>query len=126
MCIVYPMKGTLIVAVEDATIVDRAIDWHLRQGDMGEADWRAFVAWLEEDPAHAQAFDTVALDMAMLSERADLFSRATHGGSASRGAATDSTSLGVGWRRGSGCGRSQCYADGGTDRVRQCERRLCC
>jgi transmembrane sensor len=73
MCIVYPMKGTLIVAVEDATIVDRAIDWHLRQGDMGEADWRAFVAWLEEDPAHAQAFDTVALDMAMLSERADLF-----------------------------------------------------
>lgn len=73
MSIVYPAKGNRIVAAEDAYIVDRAIDWHLRQRDMSDADWRAFVAWLEEDPAHAQAFDTVALDLTLLAERADLF-----------------------------------------------------
>ena len=61
------------MAVEAANIVDSAIDWHLRQAEMSDADWRAFVAWLEADPAHARAFDMVALDMAMLSERADLF-----------------------------------------------------
>lgn len=61
------------MAFDAANIVDRAIDWHLRQADMSDADWRAFVAWLEADPAHAQAFDTVALDMAMLSENADVF-----------------------------------------------------
>lgn len=73
MSIVYLAKGNRIVGVEDADIVDRAIDWHLRQGDMNDADWRAFVAWLEESPAHAQAFDSVALDMTLLAERADLY-----------------------------------------------------
>lgn len=73
MSIVYPAKGKRIVAAEDAHIVDQAIDWHLRQRDMSDADWRGFVAWLEQDPAHAQAFDAVALDMALLAERADLF-----------------------------------------------------
>ncbi|MEG3176209.1 FecR domain-containing protein [Sphingomonas sp. RB3P16] len=53
--------------------MDRAIDWHLRQADMGDADWHAFVAWLEADPAHARAFDAVALDLALLGERADLY-----------------------------------------------------
>ena len=61
------------MASEAASIVDTAIDWHLRQAEMGDADWRAFVAWLEADPAHADAFDSVALDMAVLSESPDLF-----------------------------------------------------
>uniref|UniRef100_UPI0035CA49D3 FecR family protein n=1 Tax=uncultured Sphingomonas sp. TaxID=158754 RepID=UPI0035CA49D3 len=61
------------MAAEDAYIIDRAIDWHLRQADMSDTDWHAFVTWLEADPAHARVFDTVALDMAVLGERADLF-----------------------------------------------------
>ena len=61
------------MAVEAANIVDRAIDWHLRQAEMSDDDWRAFVTWLEADPAHAQAFDAVALDMTLLAERADLY-----------------------------------------------------
>lgn len=67
------MKGIHTVAADEAHIVDRAIDWHLRQHEMSDADWRAFVAWLEQDAAHARAFDTVALDLAMLAERAELF-----------------------------------------------------
>ncbi len=61
------------MASDAAIIVDSAIDWHLRQREMGDADWRAFVEWLEADPAHARAFDAVALDLALLSDRADLF-----------------------------------------------------
>ncbi|BCI69269.1 fecR family protein [Sphingomonas sp. S17] len=45
----------------DATIIDRAIDWHLRQPEMTPDEWLEFVAWLEADPAHAAAFDTVAM-----------------------------------------------------------------
>ena len=61
------------MAIEAATIVDRAIDWHLRQTEMSDADWRAFVTWLEADPAHAQAFDSIALDMSVLAEHRDLY-----------------------------------------------------
>jgi transmembrane sensor len=42
-------------------IVDQAIAWHLRREDMGDADWRAFVLWLEISPAHASAYDAIAL-----------------------------------------------------------------
>ncbi|MBB3881084.1 FecR domain-containing protein [Sphingomonas pseudosanguinis] len=45
----------------DATIIDTAIDWHLRQAEMTADDWMAFVTWLEADPAHAAAFDRVAM-----------------------------------------------------------------
>lgn len=45
----------------DATIIDTAIDWHLRQSEMTADDWMAFVTWLEADPAHAAAFDRVAM-----------------------------------------------------------------
>ena len=41
-------------------IPDQAIDWHLRQAAMTDADWMAFVDWLEADPAHADAYDAVA------------------------------------------------------------------
>ncbi|WP_353204374.1 FecR domain-containing protein [Sphingomonas sp.] len=54
-------------------LVDRAIDWHLRQATMDNADWHAFVAWLEADPAHAQAFDAVAADLSVLAEHPELY-----------------------------------------------------
>jgi len=41
-------------------IVDQAIAWHLRQETMAPEDWEGFVAWLET-PAHARAYDAVAL-----------------------------------------------------------------
>ena len=61
------------MASEATDIVDRAIDWHLRQAVMDEAEWHAFVLWLEADPAHARAFDAVALDLAAVAEHGELF-----------------------------------------------------
>ena len=46
---------------ERVDIVDQAIAWHLRLADAGDADWAAFVAWLEHDPDHAAAYDRVAM-----------------------------------------------------------------
>lgn len=51
-----------IVAPIDDHVMGRAIDWHVRQATMGEADWAAFVDWLEADPANACAYDRVAAD----------------------------------------------------------------
>ena len=53
--------------------MDTAIDWHLRQRDMNDAAWRSFVAWLEEDPANAAAYDAVALDMSLIAEHSEIF-----------------------------------------------------
>ncbi|APZ98094.1 iron dicitrate transport regulator FecR [Sphingopyxis sp. QXT-31] len=39
----------------------RAIDWVIAQRDPAFADWYAFADWLAEDPAHAAAYDAVAL-----------------------------------------------------------------
>ena len=61
------------MTAEPAHIVDRAIDWQMRQADMDDQEWHAFVAWLEEDPAHARAFDAVALDMALLADHSELY-----------------------------------------------------
>ncbi|KQS01558.1 hypothetical protein ASG11_18080 [Sphingomonas sp. Leaf357] len=59
------MKGTRKVGSDDGiiseAIVDRAIDWHLRQSDMAEDAWAEFVVWLEADAAHAEAYDRVAM-----------------------------------------------------------------
>ncbi len=41
-------------------IIDQAIAWHLRQEHMAAEDWEGFVAWLET-PAHARAYDAVAM-----------------------------------------------------------------
>ncbi|WP_375396564.1 FecR domain-containing protein [uncultured Sphingomonas sp.] len=41
-------------------IIDQAIVWHLRQDTMPAAAWPTFVAWLEEHPDHARAYDAVA------------------------------------------------------------------
>lgn len=38
-----------------------AIDWLIRLRDGEVADWDAFTDWLEADPAHARAYDAVAL-----------------------------------------------------------------
>lgn len=50
-------------------IIDQAIDWHIRQADMTDGDWRTFVSWLEADPAHAEAFDRVSIDQALLADQ---------------------------------------------------------
>jgi transmembrane sensor len=50
-------------------IVDQAIGWHLRQNEMSAHDWHDFVAWLEADAAHAEAFDRVSLDQTLLSSQ---------------------------------------------------------
>lgn len=48
-------------------IVDQAIGWHIRQNEMTAPDWHDFVAWLEADAAHAEAFDRISLDQTLLS-----------------------------------------------------------
>lgn len=45
----------------DADIIDQAIGWHVRLAEAVDADWAAFVAWLEASPAHAAAYDAVAM-----------------------------------------------------------------
>ncbi|MGI4732633.1 MAG: FecR family protein [Janthinobacterium lividum] len=48
--------------------MEEAIAWHLRQRDMAEDGWEAFVAWLEASPANAAAYDVVASDDAVLAQ----------------------------------------------------------
>ena len=50
-------------------IRDEATAWAVRTGDPRFDDWDSFTAWLEEDPAHAAAYDEVAAGVA---EAADL------------------------------------------------------
>nr|WP_240954563.1 FecR domain-containing protein [Sphingomonas sanguinis] len=45
---------------------EQAIDWHIRQRDMSAAEWDAFATWLEGSPAHARAYDAVAMADAQL------------------------------------------------------------
>lgn len=47
-------------------IIDQAIAWHLRRSELTADDWRAFTIWMEESPAHADAFDRIALDDSLL------------------------------------------------------------
>jgi transmembrane sensor len=42
-------------------VIDQAIAWHLRRDEMGDADWQAFILWLEISPAYASAYDAIAL-----------------------------------------------------------------
>ncbi|GAA0308085.1 FecR family protein [Sphingomonas oligophenolica] len=53
-------------------IIDQAIGWHMRQAEMTDRDWRAFVLWLEADPAHALAFDRIALDQEMVTRQGEM------------------------------------------------------
>jgi transmembrane sensor len=49
---------------------DEAIAWHIRLSEptADGAEWAAFNDWLDADPAHADAYDMVALDDARLSD----------------------------------------------------------
>ena len=42
-------------------IEDEAAAWVLRLRDASDADWESFTAWLEADPAHGEAYETMAL-----------------------------------------------------------------
>lgn len=41
-------------------IIGQAIRWHVRQAEMDDEAWSGFVAWLEQHPAHARAYDRIA------------------------------------------------------------------
>jgi transmembrane sensor len=58
--VVYQTKGARDVQVGRSEIVEAAIGWHVRQAEMPAHDWADFIAWLEQDPAHAAAYDAVA------------------------------------------------------------------
>lgn len=58
---------------DGASRTAEAIEWHLRQNAMDDAAWRTFVDWLEADPANAAAYDTVALDLALVADHPELF-----------------------------------------------------
>lgn len=47
---------------ERVDMVDQAIGWHLRLADAPERDWRDFTDWLAGSPAHAAAYDRIAMD----------------------------------------------------------------
>lgn len=64
----------------DSEAIDQAISWHLRMraSDARAEDWDAFTGWLESDPAHAAAYDGVALADAHLGGLAANPSQATN------------------------------------------------
>lgn len=45
---------------DDDKIKAEALDWTLRVGDPAFEDWEGFTHWLDANPAHARAYDTVA------------------------------------------------------------------
>ena len=45
----------------DEAILAQAIDWHIRLREERPEDWEAFALWLEGDPRHAQAYDSLLL-----------------------------------------------------------------
>ncbi|WP_404710203.1 FecR family protein [Sphingomonas sp. MMS24-J13] len=54
----------------DERMLDQAIAWQQALAH-DDADWDGYLAWLEADPAHAQAFDEIALLDRVVDERAD-------------------------------------------------------
>ena len=59
-------------ALDNETILDQAIAWHRAQDD-ADFDWDGFTLWLEADPAHRTAFDSIALiDARIADHRATL------------------------------------------------------
>lgn len=64
--------GLMGPALDDETILDQAIAWHRAQDD-ADFDWDGFTLWLEADPAHRTAFDSIALiDARIADHRATL------------------------------------------------------
>ena len=56
------------MAKSEGSARDEAIAWHLKLDDANEAEWGAFLSWLEGDPQHRLEFDRVELAGADLSE----------------------------------------------------------
>jgi transmembrane sensor len=56
------------VRAEQRDITDQAIAWHLRLADADKQSWTDFVAWLEASPAHAAAYDAIAMDDRLIAE----------------------------------------------------------
>jgi len=52
----------------DDYIREQALDWAVRSADPAFTDWDAFTRWLGQDPAHARAYDEVALAVADAAE----------------------------------------------------------
>lgn len=48
----------------DDRILEQASAWAVRTGDPGFEDWDSFTLWLEDDPAHAAAYDLVVMETA--------------------------------------------------------------
>jgi transmembrane sensor len=49
---------------DDDRIRAEALDWALAVGDPAFEDWEGFTRWLDQDPAHARAYDRVAAAVA--------------------------------------------------------------
>lgn len=54
----------------DNQVREQAVAWAVRTGDPEFADWEGFTCWLEENPAHAAAYDHVAASAADAAEAA--------------------------------------------------------
>ena len=52
--------GTVTSKADHA--LEEAIAWHLRLDEAGADEWRRFVAWLEADAAHRDAYDRLTLE----------------------------------------------------------------
>jgi transmembrane sensor len=51
-------------------VIDEALAWQAELA-RDDADWEGYMAWLEADPRHRKAFDSVALTAAMVDEHKD-------------------------------------------------------
>src|SRR5688572_19027825 len=61
---VYPpgvlgMKEVIMAPDTQDNIQARAIEWHIRLRDGGDAVWEAFAEWFAEDPRHAEAYEMI-------------------------------------------------------------------
>ncbi|MGJ3647734.1 FecR family protein [Sphingomonas sp. GlSt437] len=61
MRVVFAKKGVRVMRTEQDTIIDQAINWHLRLSVAREEDWAHFADWLAADARHAAAYDKIAL-----------------------------------------------------------------
>ena len=53
----------------ESEIVRRALDWHRREPELDEQEWQLFIAWLEEAPDHAEAYDRIAAEHWLLARQ---------------------------------------------------------
>jgi transmembrane sensor len=69
----------------DRALMEEATAWAVRTGDPAFDDWDGFTAWLERDPAHAQAYDAV---MAAVADAAEALPQVPEAGNDDEQAAT--------------------------------------